>query len=116
MSLLVHFQFTELPDHTVPVIAAFIVVNSWCIEKIAQNRFLYTKICKICMHLSPKNLKYILSKADVFNKWKSPPIVQIHTLIHTDIHTFHGSISLSQRQYNVEQVINIQIHTLYSVK
>jgi len=26
MSLLVHFQFTELPDHTVPVIAAFTVV------------------------------------------------------------------------------------------
>jgi hypothetical protein len=26
MSLLVHFQFTELPDHTVPFIAAFIVV------------------------------------------------------------------------------------------
>jgi len=26
MSLLVHFQFTELPDHTVSVIAAFIVV------------------------------------------------------------------------------------------
>jgi len=26
ISLLVHFQFTELPDHTVLVIAAFIVV------------------------------------------------------------------------------------------
>jgi len=31
------------------------------------------------MHLWPKNLQNILSEADIFNKWKSPPTVQIHT-------------------------------------
>ena len=40
----------------------------------------------------------------------------INTYIHTYICTFQESVSLSQRQYDVERVINTQIHTLYSVK
>ena len=37
----------------------------------------------------------------------------IRMYIHTYI--FHGSISLSQRQYNVEQVINTQQYTIFTV-
>jgi len=36
--------------------------------------------------------------------------------IHTYIHTFHGSISVSYRQQYVEEVINTQDIQIYSVK
>jgi len=35
--------------------------------------------------------------------------------IHTHRHTIHGSISVSQGQYDVEQVQNMQIYTVLTV-
>jgi len=43
-------------------------------------------------------------------------ILYIHIYMHTNIHTFHGSISVSYRQQDVEEVINIQSIQIYSVK
>ena len=49
-------------------------------------------------------------------------ILYIHTYIctyiHTDtiyVHTIHGSVSVSQRQQDAEQVINTQIYTTFTV-
>jgi hypothetical protein len=43
--------------------------------------------------------------------------VSILTLLHTCVHTytFHGSKILSQRQYNVEKVINTQLYAIFTV-
>jgi len=34
----------------------------------------------------------------------------IRTHTHTHIYTFHGSVSVSQRQQDAEEIINTQIH------
>jgi hypothetical protein len=40
----------------------------------------------------------------------------LHTYMHTCIHTFHGYISVSQREQGIEQLINTHIHSCYIAK
>jgi hypothetical protein len=42
--------------------------------------------------------------------------IHTHTYTHTHIYTFHGSISVSQRQQDVKQDKNTQIYTNFTIQ
>jgi hypothetical protein len=63
MSLLVHFQFRELPDHTVPVFAAFIVVVKYHLFTCRRFEVL-TKVNRetiILRYVTPCTASFILT-------------------------------------------------------
>jgi len=63
ISLLVHFQFTELPDHTVLVIAAFIVVVKYHLATCRRFEVLTT----VNMETSPEVCDTTYSKFHTYS-------------------------------------------------
>ena len=61
MSLLVHFQFTGLPDHTVPVIASFIVVVKYHFATCRRTEVLTTVNMEtiVFRHVTPCTASFI---------------------------------------------------------
>lgn len=61
ISLLVHFQFTELPDHTVLVIAAFIVVVKYHLATCRRFEVLTTVNTEttVLRYVSPHTASFI---------------------------------------------------------
>jgi len=66
-----------------------------------------TSLCRCLLHLSGERRATYIRVHTYTHTY-----MYIHTYIHIYTHIFHGSISVSQRQYDVEQDISTQIYRI----